>query len=53
VLQANAQLMGWMNFIMGELSLDGRLMPVSGVLSMALFAQENNLNGCILPGANA
>ncbi len=39
--------------IMGELSLDGRLMPVKGALSMALFAKENALNGCILPIANA
>jgi magnesium chelatase family protein len=39
--------------IMGELSLDGRLMPVKGALSMALFAKENALKGCILPIANA
>ena len=39
--------------IMGELSLDGRLMPVKGSLSMALFAKENVLKGCILPNANA
>ena len=39
--------------IMGELSLDGRLMPVKGALSMALFAKENVLKGCILPNANA
>ena len=39
--------------IMGELSLDGRLMPVKGALSMALFAMENALKGCILPIANA
>ena len=39
--------------IMGELSLDGRLMPVKGALSMALFARENALKGCILPSANA
>ena len=39
--------------IMGELSLDGRLMPVKGALSMALFARENALKGCILPIANA
>ena len=39
--------------IMGELSLDGRLMPVKGALSMALFAKENGLKGCILPNGNA
>jgi magnesium chelatase family protein len=39
--------------IMGELSLDGRLMPVKGALSMVLFAKENALKGCILPIANA
>lgn len=39
--------------IMGELSLDGRLMPVKGALSMALFARENTLKGCILPNGNA
>jgi len=39
--------------IMGELSLDGRLMPIKGALSMALFAKDHSLKGCILPRANA
>ena len=39
--------------ITGELSLDGRLKPVRGALSMALKARELGLRGIILPLANA
>jgi magnesium chelatase family protein len=37
----------------GELSLDGRLKPVKGSLSMALRARELGLKGVILPEENA
>lgn len=39
--------------IMGELSLDGTLLPVKGVLSMALKAKESGFKGMILPIGNA
>lgn len=38
--------------IMGELSLDGRLMPIKGVLPMAIKAREEKLDGFIVPQAN-
>lgn len=37
----------------GELSLDGRIKPVKGALSMALKAKELGLKGIILPEENA
>ena len=37
----------------GELSLDGRIKPVKGALSMALRAKELCLKGVILPEENA
>ncbi|MBI5102424.1 MAG: YifB family Mg chelatase-like AAA ATPase [Nitrospirae bacterium] len=37
----------------GELSLDGRIKPVRGALSMALMAREAGLRGIILPAENA
>jgi len=37
----------------GELSLDGKLKPVKGALSMALRARELGLKGVILPEENA
>jgi magnesium chelatase family protein len=37
----------------GELSLDGKIKPVRGALSMALRARELGLNGVILPEENA
>jgi magnesium chelatase family protein len=37
----------------GELSLDGRIKPVRGALSMALMARDAGLNGIILPPENA
>lgn len=39
--------------IMGELSLDGTLQPIRGVLPMALCAREQGLRGIILPEDNA
>ena len=42
------------NFIvLGELSLDGRILPVKGALSAALAIKENNKAGLILPFLNA
>lgn len=39
--------------IMGELSLDGSLQPVRGVLPMAMRAKTDGFRGMILPRANA
>ncbi len=39
--------------IMGELSLDGTLQPIRGVLPIALMAKEKGYRGFILPAANA
>ncbi|TAK56352.1 MAG: ATP-binding protein [Bacteroidetes bacterium] len=39
--------------ILGELSLDGTLRPVHGVLPMALLAKKEGIKGMILPKANA
>ncbi|WP_462137202.1 YifB family Mg chelatase-like AAA ATPase [Candidatus Mycalebacterium sp.] len=39
--------------IMGELSLDGRVKKVGGVLPMAVCAKEKGLKGIIVPKANA
>ena len=39
--------------IMGELSLDGTLQPISGVLPMALAAKKAGFRGFILPADNA
>ncbi len=39
--------------VMGELSLDGSLQPVKGVLPMAIKAKEEGFKGCILPIQNA
>lgn len=39
--------------IMGELSLDGSLRPVKGVLPMAIQARKEGFKGLILPKANA
>lgn len=39
--------------IMGELSLDGTLRPIKGVLPIALQARNEGLKGCILPQDNA
>lgn len=37
----------------GELSLDGKLRPVTGVLPIALEAKKNKFKGIILPAENA
>jgi magnesium chelatase family protein len=39
--------------IMGELSLDGGLLPVKGALPMAIEARKRGFKGVILPAANA
>lgn len=39
--------------IMGELSLDGSILPLKGALSIAIMAKENGFKGFILPAANA
>jgi magnesium chelatase family protein len=39
--------------IMGELSLDGSLQPIKGVLPIALNAREQGIKGIILPEQNA
>ena len=39
--------------IMGELSLDGSLQPIKGVLPIAIEARNKGFNGIILPAANA
>lgn len=40
-------------FIMGELSLDGSVMPIKGVLPMAIAARAAGFDGMIVPEANA
>ena len=40
-------------FIMGELSLDGTVLPVRGVLPMAITARSMGFKGMIVPQANA
>ena len=39
--------------IMGELSLDGSLQPIQGVLPIALTARKSGFKGIILPAQNA
>ena len=39
--------------ILGELSLDGNVVPVRGVLPMVLLASEEGLKGVIVPAGNA
>ncbi len=39
--------------ILGELSLDGKLRPIKGVLPIAIEARANKLKGFILPKENA
>lgn len=39
--------------IMGELSLDGSVLPIKGVLPMAIKARELGFKGMIVPQANA
>lgn len=57
VLQASDQLNTKHNLeeyvIMGELSLDGRLRPIKGVLPIAIEARKQGFKGFILPAENA
>ena len=39
--------------LLGELSLEGRLLPIRGALGMAITAVENNIKQLILPRENA
>lgn len=39
--------------MMGELSLNGALQPIKGVLAMAIYAKEAGLEGIIIPKVNA
>lgn len=39
--------------VMGELSLDGKVKPIPGVLPMALCAKKNGFSGIIVPSENA
>ena len=39
--------------LMGELSLDGTVLPLKGALPMALMAKENGFKGFVLPAENA
>jgi magnesium chelatase family protein len=38
---------------LGELSLDGRIQPINGILSITLSAKARNLKGIVLPIKNA
>ena len=40
-------------FLAGELSLDGRVKPISGSLPMAVCAQQSGRSGLMLPAENA
>ncbi len=40
-------------YIMGELSLDGHLQPIRGVLPIAIEARKRGVKGIILPAQNA
>lgn len=40
-------------FIVGELGLDGRILPVKGCLSLVYQAHQMGLSSCIVPMANA
>lgn len=50
--QINASLLG-QYIIMGELSLDGELKPIKGVLPIAIEARKQGFKGFILPEDNA
>jgi magnesium chelatase family protein len=39
--------------IMGELSLDGSILPIKGVLPIAIMAKKEGFKGLIIPQANA
>lgn len=39
--------------ILGEISLNGNILPVDGILSAAVMAKKEEYDGIIVPGANA
>ncbi len=56
ILKASGQIVGDAiadYLIMGELSLDGSLQPIKGVLPIAIKAREEGFKGFILPKQNA
>lgn len=56
ILAANDQLQGFSLkncIIIGELSLNGNIRPVNGVLSIALMARKNGIDNIIVPMENA
>lgn len=56
ILLASSQLKGVElkdYLIMGELSLDGSILPVKGVLAMAIQALEEGFKGIVIPKENA
>ena len=56
ILAANGQIQSEMLdgfVILGELSLDGSLRPITGALSISVKAQSEKLRGLILPAENA
>ncbi|MFC1734679.1 YifB family Mg chelatase-like AAA ATPase [Candidatus Hydrogenedentota bacterium] len=56
ILAATGQLKGARHLnlcLVGELSLDGSLRPVSGVLPMAVAARDMGLEGIVVPKGNA
>ena len=56
ILLASSQLKGLDlkdYLIMGELSLDGSILPVKGVLAMAIQALEEGFKGIVIPKENA
>jgi len=42
-----------MPMLLGELALDGRLNPISGILPLVLFAQQQGLKSVVVPQGNA
>ena len=38
--------------VAGEISLSGEVLPVNGILPMAVWAKEQRLDGCIIPAEN-
>lgn len=51
IIPAGDRLQGYM--IMGELSFDGSVLPIRGVLPMAILARSLGFRGMIVPAANA
>jgi len=50
--QINTEALSSFGFL-GELSLDGRIQPITGALSISLSADPKNIKGIILPTINA